>query len=172
MMKNHSIIGITALLLVNLPAHAQQTPTACQTDETFRAFDFWIGDWDVTDNSTGQAAGTNSIRAIEGGCALEERWTNTTGGTGRSLNYYNPVTKEWRQVWVSAGAYAIDVVGDFKDGAMQMKGSIYYYSTDQSFPFTGSWRPNGDGSVRQYFEQYNPETKTWVPWFDGHYTKK
>lgn len=171
-MKQAIFTAIASALCFHSPAtHAQQPPSTCQAKENFRAFDFWIGDWDVTDQSTGQTAGKNSIRSIEGGCALEERWTNAAGITGRSLNYYNPVKKEWRQLWVATGAYAIDVFGGFTEGAMRMKGNIYYYGTNQSFPFTGAWTPNEDGTVRQYFEQYNPENKTWVPWFDGKYTK-
>ena len=172
-MKNKFIIGvIAAMTALSTPVHTQQTASACETDDTFRAFDFWIGDWDVIDQSTGQTAGKNSIRSVEGGCALEERWTNTAGVTGRSLNYYNPVKREWRQVWVATGAYAIDVVGGYSEGAMRMKGEIYYYGTGQSFPFTGMWKPNEDGSIQQYFEQYNPENKTWVPWFDGKYIRR
>ncbi len=171
-MKHFFYAAVLSTLSLHSPlVYAQQNPTACQTEDIFRAFDFWVGNWTVIDQSTGQAAGTNSIKSIEGGCAIEERWTNTAGVTGRSLNYYNPVKKEWRQVWVATGAYAIDVTGGFTDGAMRMNGTIYYYGTNQSFPFTGAWTPNKDGTVRQYFEQYNPDTKTWVPWFDGKYTK-
>jgi len=152
-------------------APATPPPPPCTADENFRAFDFWVGDWEVTTWPGGGAiGGHNRISPVEGGCALEERWTNSQGGTGRSLNYYNPNTGKWRQLWV-AGGYSIDIVGGLKDGAMALEGTIYYYRQNNSVPFKGTWTPQPDGSVRQFFEQYNAETKEWAVWFDGKYVR-
>ena len=153
-------------------AFAQQTRAVCAADPAFRAFDFWIGAWRVIDQTTGNHAGTNIIKSVEAGCALQENWRNTAGITGRSINYYNPITKKWRQLWVAAGAYSIDIEGTFHNGSMQLEGTIAYYGTLQSFPFKGRWTPILDGSVRQYFEQYDPSQQQWQPWFDGLYTKE
>jgi len=89
-----------------------------------------------------------------------------------SLNYYNPVRNEWRQLWVSAGEYSIDYSGGLVDGAMVMVGELYNYGSDEAFDFRGSWSENGDGSVRQFFEQYNDETGIWEVWFDGRYVRQ
>ncbi|HVG04108.1 MAG TPA: hypothetical protein VM937_04120, partial [Burkholderiaceae bacterium] len=56
-----------------------------------RQFDFWVGEWDVTQN--GKIAGRNSIRSILNGCALREDWSGTGGFTGSSLNFYDEETK-------------------------------------------------------------------------------
>lgn len=146
-------------------------PPKCQTDPGFKDFDFWVGHWSVSARSNGQHAGTNKITRMEGNCMLREEWTSAQGGTGQSMNYYNPVTGKWRQLWVSAGAggYVIDYEGSLRDGSMVMEGSISYYQQNQAFPFRGTWTPNEDGSVRQFFEQFNPDTKEWQPWFDGLY---
>ena len=45
-------------------------------------------------------------------------------------------------------------------------------STGLQAPFTGEWTPNEDGTVTQYFEQYDAETEQWNPWFSGLYTRK
>ena len=111
------------------------------------------------------------IQIIEGGCALLETWKGQSGSTGISTNHYNPLTKKWRQLWLSAGAYSIDYEGGIVDGSMALKGLIFYYSTGKTFPFRGTWTPRADGSVRQFFEQYNPEKDLWVSWFDGIYTR-
>lgn len=147
-------------------------PGPCKADPAFKAFDFWVGDWNVSGRQNGQHAGENSISKIEGDCALLEEWNGAAGSTGRSINYYNPVTKKWRQLWVSGGAYAIDIEGGLKDGSMVLEGTIWYYASGQSVPFRGTWTPNEDGSVRQFFEQMNAETNDWQPWFDGLYVKK
>lgn len=151
---------------------ASQTPPPppCTQDENFRAFDFWIGEWEVTPWAGGDIAGHNRIAPAEGGCMLTENWTNTQGGTGRSINYYNPNTGKWRQLWI-AGGYSLDIEGGLKNGAMALEGTIYYYAQKSSVPFKGTWTPQEDGSVRQHFEQYNPENKEWATWFDGRYVK-
>lgn len=146
-------------------------PPICETGAAYHQFDFWIGEWNVTNQASGQHAGTNEIRKEEYGCMLQEYWTSATGGTGSSINYYNPLTAEWRQVWISNG-YTIDISGGLDDeGAMALVGTIYYYRPSTSFRFKGTWTPNKNGSVRQHFEQYDPDSETWTQWFDGLYEK-
>lgn len=171
-----SLVSITSasLLLMALltgsgVGHAQQT--GCESGEGFGSFDFWLGEWDVTDSTTGSRAGSNSIQELEAGCMLLESWTSAGGGSGTSINYYNPVNDEWRQLWVSAGGYSIDIVGGMEGGSMKLSGNIYYF-TGSVARFRGTWTPNSDESVRQFFEQYNDETNSWDVWFDGHYVRK
>lgn len=165
--------AIIAFGSISFSANAQQqtAPPPCTTDENFRAFDFWIGEWEVTPWGGGNIAGHNTIEPVERGCALSERWTNAAGGTGRSINYYNPITGKWRQLWV-AGGYSIDIEGGLEEGAMALEGSIHYYAQKNSVPFRGTWTPQEDGSVRQLFHQYNAETENWDVWFDGRYVRK
>ena len=165
---------LALLLAVNLciliqPVSAQQV--GCDFDAGFAAFDFWVGDWTVYDNASDNLAGTNSIRKLEQGCLLQESWTGVAGSTGTSVNYYNPVTAQWRQLWVSAGRYSIDIVGGVDKGSMVLVGHVYYF-TDSAVPFRGTWTPAEDGSVRQFFEQFNAETGAWDVWFDGKYVKE
>ena len=49
-------------------------PSYCQ-------FDFWLGDWTVT-NSKGQFAGENHVTVIQGGCGIQENSTGADGGSG------------------------------------------------------------------------------------------
>lgn len=176
-MKTTSIITASAIAIGMLVSGASaqdqsQTPPPppCTSDDNFRAFDFWIGEWEVTPWAGGAVAGHNVIQSEENGCVLTEHWTNVQGGTGQSINYYNPNTGKWRQLWV-AGGYSIDIAGGLKDGAMALEGTIYYYAQKNSVPFKGTWTPQEDGSVRQHFEQFNAETKEWATWFDGRYEK-
>ncbi|UTW53819.1 hypothetical protein [Kordiimonas sp. SCSIO 12610] len=171
-------LGITILLLViaaflgSQALYAQQSPppNPCEADENFRAFDFWLGKWNVSVKSTGQNAGVNTITVIEDGCALLEQWQSANGTTGQSINYYNPNTEKWRQVWVARG-YSIDMVGGMKDGSMELVGTISYYGNKTDAQIKGIWTPNDDGTVRQHFLQYNKETETWDDWFDGTYKR-
>ena len=176
-MKTKSILVASSILLSALTTglNAQEqsqapTPPPCTSDDNFRAFDFWIGEWEVTPWAGGAIAGHNVIQSEENGCLLTEHWSNVQGGTGQSINFYNPNTGKWRQLWV-AGGYSIDIEGGLKDSAMALEGTIYYYAQKNSVPFKGTWTPQEDGSVRQHFEQYNAETKEWTTWFDGRYVK-
>lgn len=178
-MKNHARIAKTvagaicisaALASGSIAQNAQPPQSPCQTDENFRAFDFWVGYWEVTPWAGGQVAGHNKIESVENGCAVMESWTNAGGGTGRSVNFYNANTGKWRQLWVSNG-YSIDIEGGLKNGAMALEGSIFYYGPKNTVPFKGTWTPQADGSVRQLFEQWNAETNEWTVWFDGKYVR-
>ena len=156
---------VLLLLTVSSMAHAAEGP--CQTP-AYRAFDFWLGAWEVT-TPDGTFAGNNEITSEEQGCLLLERWRGSQGQTGQSYNFFNPVTASWRQVWVSAGAI-IDYVGGFKDGAMSLSGKIHYQN-GTSADFRGMWTPNDDGSVTQTLEQFDDDSGAWKTWFIGVYRK-
>jgi len=72
-----------------------------------------------------------------------------------------------------AGGYSIDFTGGLDEsGAMVLNGKINYYKPGKSFPFRGTWTPNEDGSVRQFFEQFDTEKDQWIVWFDGVYERR
>jgi hypothetical protein len=160
-----------ALALAAAPAAAQGKKPC--TDPVFDDFDFWVGEWEVT-GADGKVAGTNSIRKEEYGCLLVERWTAASGITGQSYNFVDLETGKWRQVWVSAGA-TIDYSGGLNEkGAMVLEGSIGYGAgaPGNGAKFRGTWTPNADGSVTQYFQQYDGEKKVWNDWFTGTYRRR
>ncbi len=141
-------------------------PPPCSSD-AYRAFDFWLGKWRV-ETPDGQLAGHNTVTSLEGGCLILEDWTSVQGGTGQSYNFYNPVSKTWRQVWVSQGGI-IDYTGGLnEDGAMQLEGTIAYQS-GTSAKFRGTWTPLEGGVVQQKLEQWDDEKEAWQNWFTGLY---
>ena len=143
----------------------------CRYDDAFRAFDFWVGAWDVH-LANGQYAGDNSIESAESGCVLIENWTGASGGTGMSVNYLDRGTGEWVRVWNSEGGAQISIRGGLTDEGMLLTGHIHYVANGTTAPFRGLWTPLPDGRVRQFFEQSNDDGATWAPWFEGFYTRK
>lgn len=143
----------------------------CEHQESFRDFDFWIGEWDVH-LANGTFAGSNVIKAAERGCVLTEQWTGASGGTGMSINYLDKASGEWVQVWNAAGGFQIIIRGGMTDDGMALEGYIHYVANGTTAPFRGLWTPLPDGRVRQYFEQSNDDGETWVPWFEGFYSRK
>jgi tetratricopeptide (TPR) repeat protein len=141
----------------------------CEYDNNARAFDFWVGDWDVR-TQQGQTAGTNLVEKAENGCVVIENWAGAFGGTGRSLNFYDKQISKWRQIWVDSSGNTVLFTGEFKDGAMR-------YATEQvgadgkktwvKLTFTLL----APGKVRQHGER-SEDGQTWSTTFDFVYTLK
>jgi hypothetical protein len=53
-------------------ATSEDAEAAC-AGKPYRAFDFWIGAWDVYRTNTGERAGSSVIEAVEEGCVVIER---------------------------------------------------------------------------------------------------
>ncbi len=150
---------------------AQPLPTDCaDAAAPYRDFDFWLGEWSVA-LPDGTPAGVNRITTKDGGCTLLEEWRSASGGVGLSLNFVDPATRQWRQVWSSPGV-TIDYSGGLDGAAMAMEGAISYAISGDAFPFRGRWTPREDGAVLQEFWQYNPDTDAWDVWFTGVYTRR
>src|SRR5690242_2142593 len=86
-----------------------------------RQFDFWIGDWEVT-QPDGKKAGENRIESISAGWGLLENWNGAGGGVGKSLNTWLSDRKQWRQFWVGNGE-ALELTGGLNgQGEMVLTG--------------------------------------------------
>ena len=164
----HSLAGFPAYDTLVEEMTAQAYP--CADTPGFSDFDFWVGEWDVH-IANGTPAGSNTISREERGCVLVERWESVSGGTGMSINYLDRITNEWVQVWNAEGGTQINVRGGLTDEGMAMEGTIHYVNNGTTAPFRALWTPLPDGRVRQYFEQSNDGGETWVPWFEGFYTR-
>ncbi len=138
--------------------------------EVYRQFDFWVGTWDVFGRS-GQQVGTNVITKNEKGFLLTEKWTNTGGSTGTSINYYDPSEKMWKQTWVDAGGNVVQYGGGFKDGKMSLEGRLTKPNGEVIWSRV-SYSLNKDGSVRQLIEHSKDEGQTWNTYFDGKYVRR
>ena len=149
---------------------AQAVPAPC-TSSQHRAFDFWIGEWVVT-SLDGKELGQNTIELQERGCLLLENWTSAQGGSGKSMNYWDPAEKIWKQVWVGTnGSVGHFNGGLVSEGVMVLEGDML--SADGSaLLLKGRWTLLEDGRVRQHFEQSTDKGVTWTTWFDGYYAKK
>lgn len=144
----------------------------CMVNPKAREFDFWVGDWDVYVTGTKNYAGHNTIQIISGGCALLENWENSAG-TGKSINFIDPVTNKWKQIWVGSYAAGIQefVNGEYKDGAMRF---VFETTDAQGNKQVGRFifYNESSGQVRQFNATSNDNGKTWVTSYDFTYLKK
>lgn len=141
----------------------------CTSDERHHAFDFWIGEWEVTSN--GRFAGTNSIAPILGHCAIFEQWRSATGNEGKSFNYYDPGHDHWRQIWIGDGGTFIEFTGVARDGGI-------FYTAETIDPTDGSKTLHKfeftqiEGGVRQFWQTSTDGGQTYSTIWDGIYRLK
>lgn len=142
--------------------------SACGASE-HRAFDFWLGEWQVR-TPDGKLAGVNRIASEYDGCVLHERYDTARGYSGESLNIYDAGRKTWHQTWVDTSGTLLVLDGGLRNGSMVLEGQTV--GTDsQVTKHRITWTPNADGSVRQLWESTDAKGQ-WSTAFDGRYTRK
>jgi len=142
----------------------------CAVDERHSAFDFWIGEWTVTQN--GQFAGTSSVQPILGHCTIFEQWESANGTFGKSFNYYDPGHDHWRQIWIEDSGSFIEFTGEARDGGI-------FFTAETVDPADGSVTRHkfeftviGEDGVRQYWETSADGGESWQSIWDGRYERK
>ncbi len=136
--------------------------------EAHRAFDFWLGEWEVTVD--GERAGHNEIRRVAGGCALLESWRSAGGGSGSSVNFYDPSDGRWHQVWVASSGSRLRLAGGRRGDAMVLSGERIGRGGD-SIRDRITWTPLESGAVRQLWEVSTDGAERWRTVFDGVYRR-
>jgi tetratricopeptide (TPR) repeat protein len=149
---------------------AGQNAKPCAYLAEARQFDFWLGDW-VCRMPSGDTAGHNSITLSDEDCMLFEHWTDVRGGSGMSVNLYNPTTKKWQQTWMGSGGQVAEFSGAFHDGAMRLEGYRQGPGGAQ-VPARLTLTPLAADSVRQLGENSLDGGKTWTTQYDLIYTRK
>lgn len=139
-----------------------------------REFDFWIGEWDAFVTGTSNLAGHSRIERASGGCMILENWTSKGGPfEGKSMNFIDPVSGKWKQVWVGSSGMNVSefLNGEYRDDAMRFefdtidpKGNkqwVHFYFYNQ-----------GPDQVRQFHETSSDAGKTWTTTYDFTYKRK
>ncbi len=170
------LFATLAGVLATAPAAAQQAQPAQEPQQAakpcaapeHRQFDFWVGRWTVS-NAQGKAVGSSHVSRISGGCAVLERWQAADGPPGTSINFYEPKTGKWNQVWVGGGGLILRLVGTFHDGAMVLDGTAPRQTAGGAVRDRIRWTPQDDGSVEQVWLVSSDGGATWRPIFRGIY---
>jgi hypothetical protein len=158
--------SLSALALILLLFQNAPPPPACQAPE-YRQFDFWIGEW-IVEDAKGQRLGSSRVEKIEGGCGIQENWTDRTGLTGRSINVYQPVDKRWTQLWAAAWGSTLLLQGGYENDQMILVGDVIARDGSPEKQRT-IWSRIPSGGVRQVVERSRDGGRTWTMAFDGRY---
>ncbi|HUQ02808.1 MAG TPA: DUF1579 family protein [Kofleriaceae bacterium] len=114
---------------------APEAPSAACATPEHRAFDFWIGAWDVKVLTRKDpaapwitSAGTQRIESILGGCVISENFAAEgpdAPWSGKSYSMWQPALGTWRQTWVDdQGSYLV-FTGGVENGAMTLYGEPF-----------------------------------------------
>lgn len=158
-----------ALVALGAPLHAQQTPPSCTSDD-HRAFDFWVGTWDVY-NPAGTLVAENIITLEMNDCVVHESYTNAQGYHGESFNVFDRTRGVWHQTWVDQNGALLQLEGGLVDGAMVLEGTTVGPGGAEVLNRV-TWTPNPDGSVRQHWQTTSDGGVTWSTAFDGTYRRR
>lgn len=166
---------VAALMLGNVAADEASTESSdghdtaerCRAPE-YRAFDFWLGSWDVR-NPEGELVGHNEIRRISGGCGLLENWRSVAGIDGTSINTYDAGLDKWTQRWVGAGA-TLWLEGGLEDGRMVLAGTSPRSTPRGDALDRITWTALPDGRVSQVWELSADKGASWQKIFVGYYS--
>jgi hypothetical protein len=161
---------VAAAIGGSLMAQQPPAPPSCD-DPHYSDFDFWVGDWVVTDPK-GDLAGENTVEKILNGCLVKENWRGAQGSIGQSFNMYYARVGEWRQNWVDGSGGRLDIAGGLDEkGRMVLKGEMPGREGGRVLHEI-TYTPNADGTVTQYWRASKDAGDTWIDMFLGTYTRK
>ena len=161
-------LAVLALITVDAASEAQQPAggPACASAD-YGKLDFWVGDWTVA-SASGEAEGTNHIEKILGGCAIQENWKDVEGHEGKSLFYFQPVLKIWKQVWVTDQGPIKEktLLAAYAGPGVRFQGELPRKDGSGTYLDRTTLVPGERGTVRQIIEISLDGGKTW----DAKYT--
>ena len=154
-----------------------QSQKPCNSNQAYRQFDFWIGNWEVFAKN-GNKAGDSKITLILDSCIILEEWTsaNTVRGmryAGKSFNTYDAKTRQWQQTWVdNVGGSTEYLKGSYADKKLVFQTATFRISKDTMAVRRLSFYDLGNDRVRQHGEISKDNEITWTTEFDLEYRRK
>ena len=136
--------------------------------EELQQFDFWLGEWDVY--AEDKLIAFSSIEKITNGHIILENYEQAEY-SGKSINYYDPYIKKWRQNWVDSLGTIGDFTGECHDGVMRYIGESHFVDGRRILRLMLVTCINED-EVRQYSERSDDEGKSWKLAYDFTYKRK
>jgi hypothetical protein len=146
----------------------------CMGNAQARQFDFWIGEWDAYVTGTNNLAGHSKIEMASGGCMILENWTSAGAPfSGKSMNFVDPVSGKWKQIWVgSNGINASEFLnGEYREDAMRFENETTTAQGVKTLVHFYFFNQNPD-QMRQFHETSTDSGKTWVTTYDFTYKRR
>jgi hypothetical protein len=170
----NKLIFFIAIVLLGSDIYAQKP---CNSNPTYRQFDFWIGEWEAF-GLNGQKAGDSKISLILDSCIVLEEWTSASVNrgiryAGKSFNTYNAATKQWQQTWVdNVGGSTEYLEGKYENNKIIFLTKPFPFSKDTVATRRLTFFNLGAAKVRQLGEITKDNGSTWTPEYDLEYRRK
>lgn len=135
-MKISHILAII-LITTSLGCHAQNSVKKGSNPnvELDNAFDFWVGDWEVSWMSPDSTLvkGTNKVVKILDGKVIQENFVDPSRNfKGTSISVFEPQSKNWHQAWADNSGGYFEFIGEidgedriFKSEGKDARGTTY-----------------------------------------------
>ncbi len=158
------------LCLATALAAAQPPPASpCSASPERHQFDFWLGRWDVLDK--GKVVATSTIEKSTADCIVHEHYVESGGYSGKSINFFDPVLRRWRQTWVDSAGNVSEFSGVYRDGAMRFEGESHVSGGRKVLRKMTLYNLKG-GRVRQFSERSIDGGDTWSVNYDYEYVRR
>lgn len=138
-----------------------------ETPKPGAELEFWVGSWNVY--VEGKLVGKDVVTKSQKGFAITEDWTDASGETGKSLFYYMPVSKRWKQVWVTEAGVYKEKLSEPCDGGIRFSGQVFLPDGRKVRDRTTLTRLQKD-EVHQVIE-FTRDGKAWQVSFDAVYRR-
>ena len=162
------VLLCASALLAATPLLAQASGP-CETDDSYRALDFLLGEWRLV--SGGETVGRSRVEKLEDGCLIEETWSFVDGRSGRTYSSFDPAANAWRRFSVSNGGVVVHSDGTV-DGEELVFDGEYVAADGRSSSWLERLSLEGDGRIartagtsRRAGRRDRPSTML----FEGHY---
>lgn len=130
--------------------------------------DFWVGKWKVF--SDGKLDGADVVEKVVNGFAIIENWKDASGSTGKSMFYYMPAKKQWKQVWVTEIGVYKEKLSEPVENGIRFAGHVFLPDGREIQDRTTLTKMD-NGDVHQVIE-YTKDGKTWITSFDAIYKRE
>lgn len=164
-------LAAAAALATGALAQPQAAPD-CSAPE-HRAFDFWLGEWDVYRTGADEIAGRSTIAAADNGCVVTEHFRSVGAAySGRSLNLYDRETGRWRQIWMDSTGDITDFQGGPTETGMMLTAENDVSPQERTPHQTRMiFVREANGDVRQ-IGQASADGVTWAGRYDFTYRRR
>jgi hypothetical protein len=136
---------------------------ACDS-AVYKQFDFWIGNWRVTD-AHGKLLGHDIVTKRLGDCVIYEEYHDAGDPSlGIGMTGYDQGRNAWHQDFMDDTGFVLALDGALEDGAMVLQGTDY--SKGKPRLNRGVWTKRGD-AVEELWTVSTDGGRTWTVKFDG-----
>ena len=161
------MFSLLILVVAGIATFGQQP--SCSSPQ-HRQFDFWVGEWNVTD-PRGQRVGTSRVERTLNGCGIAESWEGADGTRGQGNTAWDPGDNRWHLTWRDNGGTVLMIDGGIINGEMVLEGERQLPDGTQTLERI-TWTPNKDGTVRQVWLSSPNRGMRWTAVFDVVYRRR